>query len=77
MVSPIVETIVEGSSRDIVFVNLAGTKERDIPLCEVKFKSREMAIQVRREFAAKKKGGKEFGRIAIFNSVTLSTRVRI
>ena len=77
MVSPIVDSIVEGSSRDIVFVSLAGTKERDIPLCEVRFKTREMALQVRREFAAKKKGGKDFGRIAIFNSVTLSTRVRI
>ena len=77
MVSPIVDSIVEGSSKDIVFVSLAGTKERDIPLCEVRFKTREMALQVRREFAAKKKGGKDFGRIAIFNSVTLSTRVRI
>ena len=77
MVSPIVEAIVEGSANEIAFVSLAGTKERDIPLCEVRFKSRETAIKVRKEFAAKKKGGKDFGRIAIFNSVTLSTRVRI
>ena len=77
MVSPIVEAIVEGSANEIAFVSLAGTKERDIPLCEVRFKSRDTAIKVRKEFAAKKKGGKDFGRIAIFNSVTLSTRVRI
>ena len=77
MVSPIVESIVEGSANEIAFVSLAGTKERDIPLCEVRFKSRDTAIKVRKEFAAKKKGGKDFGRIAIFNSVTLSTRVRI
>ena len=77
MVSPIIESIVEGSSKEIAFVNLAGSKERDIPLCEVRFKSREMAIKIRRDFAAKKKGGTEFGRIAIFNSVTLATRVRI
>ena len=77
MVTPIVDAIVEKSSEEIVFVTLAGTKERDIPLCEVRFRSKEMAMKVRREFAAKKKGGKDFGRIAIFNSVTLSTRVRI
>ena len=77
MVTPIVDSIVEGSSKEIAFVSLAGTKERDIPLCEVRFKSREMAIKIRREFAAKKKGGTDFGRIAIFNSVTLGTRVRI
>ena len=77
MVSPIVDSIVEGSAKEIAFVSLAGTKERDIPLCEVRFKSREMAIKIRREFAAKKKGGTDFGRIAIFNSVTLGTRVRI
>ena len=29
------------------------------------------------EFTAKKKGGHDFGRLAIFNSVTLSTRVRL
>ena len=41
MVTPIVDAIVEKSSEEIVFVTLAGTKERDIPLCEVRFRSRD------------------------------------
>ena len=77
MVVPLIDSIVPESSKDIALVNLAGNKERDIPLCEVKFNSRETAIKIRREFAAKKKGGKDFGRVAVFNSVTLGTRVRI
>ena len=77
MVAPLVDSIVPESSKEIAFINLAGNKERDIPLCEVKFKSRDIAIKIRREFAAKKKGGKDFGRLAVFNSVTLATRVRI
>jgi hypothetical protein len=77
MVAPLVDSIVPESSKEIAFINLAGNKERDIPLCEVKFKNRDIAIKIRREFAAKKKGGKDFGRLAVFNSVTLATRVRI
>ena len=77
MVTPIVESIVEGSAKEIAFVSLAGKQDRDIPLCEVRFKTREMAIKIRRDFGKKKKEGKDFGRIAIFNSVTLATRVRI
>ena len=77
MVTPIVESIVEGSAKEIAFVSLAGKQDRDIPLCEVRFKSREMAVKIRREFGKKKKDGKDFGRVAIFNSVTLATRVRI
>ena len=77
MVTPIVESIVEGSAKEIAFVSLAGKQDRDIPLCEVRFKTREMAIKIRRDFGKKKKEGKDFGRVAIFNSVTLATRVRI
>ena len=77
MVTPIAESILEGSAKEIAFVSLAGKQDRDIPLCEVRFKSREMAIKIRREFGKRKKEGKEFGKIAIFNSVTLATRVRI
>ena len=77
MVAPLVDSIVPESSKEIAFINLAGNKERDIPLCEVKFKNRDIAIKIRREFAAQKKGGKDFGRLAVFNSVTLATRVRI
>ena len=61
----------------IVFINMGGNRERDIPLCEVKFKSRDLTIIIRKEFGKKKKGGADLGRLGIFNSVTLATRVRI
>ena len=77
MVAPVVNSIVPESAKEIVFINLAGNKDRNIPLCDVKFKTKEMAMKIRREFAAKKKGGQDFGRLAVFNSVTLGTRVRI
>ena len=77
MVAEVVNSIVPGSADRIVFINLGGNRERAIPLCEVKFADRETAIKIRKEFAAKKKGGHDYGRLGIFNSVTLATRVRI
>ena len=77
MVSPILESIVPDSSKSIAFISMGGNRERDIPLCEIKFKSRDLAILIRKEFAKKKKGGVDYGRLGIFNSVTLATRVRI
>ena len=77
MVSPILEAIVPDSSKSIAFISMGGNRERDIPLCEVKFKSKDLAILIRKEFAKKKKGGADLGRLGIFNSVTLATRVRI
>ena len=77
MVAEVVNSIVPGSAARIVFVNLGGNRDRAIPLCEVKFADRETAIKIRKDFAAKKKGGHDYGRLGIFNSVTLATRVRI
>ena len=77
MVSPILESIVPDSSKSIAFISMGGNRERDIPLCEIKFKSKDTAILIRKEFARKKKGGVDYGRLGIFNSVTLATRVRI
>ena len=77
MVSPILESIVPDSSKSIAFISMGGNRERDIPLCEIKFKSKDTAILIRKEFAKKKKGGVDYGRLGIFNSVTLATRVRI
>ena len=77
MVSPILESIVPESSKSIAFISMGGNRERDIPLCEIKFRSKDTALLIRKEFAKKKKGGVDFGRLGIFNSVTLATRVRI
>ena len=77
MVSPILDSIVPDSSKSIAFISMGGNRERDIPLCEIKLKSKDLALLIRKEFAKKKKGGVDFGRLGIFNSVTLATRVRI
>ena len=55
MVSPILESIVTDSSKSIAFISMGGNRERDIPLCEIKFKSKDVAISIRKEFAKKKK----------------------
>ena len=36
-----------------------------------------LAKKIRKQFAAKKKAGQDFGRVYIANSVTLATRVRV
>jgi hypothetical protein len=39
--------------------------------------SKEIALKIRKEFAAKKKSGKDFGRMYIANSVSIATRIRV
>jgi hypothetical protein len=39
--------------------------------------SKELATKIRKEFSAKGKGGQNFGRVFVANSVTLATRVRV
>ena len=46
-----------------------------MPLCEVRLKSRDLALKIRKEFAGKE-NGVDFGRLGIINSVTLASRVR-
>jgi hypothetical protein len=77
MVDPIVNSIVPESAGMIMFINQGGNKDRGIPLCEVKFTNKDVAIKIRKSFAEQKKGGKDFGKIGIYNSVSLGTRVRI
>ena len=77
MIDPIVNSIVPDSSGMILFINQGGNKDRGIPLCEVKFSNKDVAIKIRKSFAEQKKGGKDFGKIGIYNSVSLGTRVRI
>jgi hypothetical protein len=49
----------------------------NIPLAEVRMNSSELAPRIRKQFAAKKEAGHDFGRVYLANSVTLGTRVRI
>ena len=59
------------------FINQGGNKDRGIHLCEVKSSDRGVAFQIRKSFAEKKKGGQYLGRIGIYKSDSLGTRVRI
>ena len=77
MVGGTLEAIVPGSAADILYVDLGKRGARDIPLAEVRMKSKEIALAIRRQFAAKKRAGVEFGKLFVANSVTLATRVRI
>ena len=45
-------------------------------MCEVRMKSREMAIKFRKDFSQKKKDKADLGKLFVANSITLTTRVR-
>jgi hypothetical protein len=77
IVSKVLDSIEEGCSADIIFVSQGRSNNRNIPLAEVRMKSREQAVRIRKTFAQKKKSGKDYGKIYLSNCVTLATRVRI
>jgi hypothetical protein len=77
IVSGVLDSIGGGSSSDIIFVSQGRSNNRNIPLAEVRMKSREQAVKIRKSFAQKKKAGKDVGKIYLSNCVTLATRVRI
>ena len=77
MVGGVLNNIVPGSAEEILFVDLGRKNSREIPLVEVKMKSKETAGKIRRQFAAKRRAGGNFGRLFLANAVTLATRVRI
>jgi hypothetical protein len=77
IVGVVLEKIVPDSSKHVIFTSLGSRNSIVIPLVEVRLDSRELAMKIRKEFSAKKKSEKDFGKIFIANSVTLGTRVRI
>ena len=77
IVSPLLNQIVPNSAESIVLIRQGRRKDQEIPLVEVKMMNRDIAIKIRKEFAAKKKAGQDFGRVYLANSVTLATRVRV
>ena len=77
IVGEILNKIVPESATHIVFTTQGSKNAREIPLVEVKLDNRELALKIRKDFAAKKKAGQDFGKIYIANSVTLGTRVRV
>ena len=69
--------LVEGSAGGIQFVTAGRQIANGLPtMLEVKMRTREMAINIRKEYAKKKKEKIEMGNLFVANSVTLATRVR-
>ena len=77
IVDALLNRIEPGTSDRIVFVSQGRRMGRDIPMVEVKLDSRDRAFKIRNTFVTKKKGGEDFGRVHIANSVCLATRVRV
>ena len=77
LVGGILNQVELGSSEFILNVMQGWKGTNTIPLAEVRMNSSELATRIRKQFAAKKKAGHDFGRVYLANSVTLGTRVRI
>ena len=77
MVGGVFNNLMPGAADEILFVDLGRKNSREIPLVEVKMKSKEIAGKIRRQFAARRRAGGNFGKLFLANAVTLATRVRI
>ena len=77
MIGGALNSIEPHSGKHVVFANQGKNKTKDIPLFEVKMDSKELALKIRRQFAAKKKSGADLGRLYIANCVTIAMRVRV
>ena len=72
-----IKTIDPESSEKINFVKQGRSNDKEIPMAEIRFETREIASKIRKLFVDKRKAGTDFGRIYVANSVTLATRVRV
>ena len=77
IVSEILDKIEIGSSAKIAFITQGRSRDREVPLAEVRMSDREVAKRLRKKFANQRKAGQDFGRVQLTNCVTLATRVRI
>ena len=77
LVGEILNQVEGGSSDHILNVIQGWSGPHSIPLAEVRMDSGDLASRLRKQFAIKKRGGHDFGRAYLANSVTLGTRVRI
>ena len=69
--------IIPGSDKQIQFCSPNRSFTAAVPVCEVKFKEREEALKIRKEFGKQRKEKRNEGGAYIANCVTLGTRVRI
>ena len=77
IVKEFVKTIDPEISEKITFVKQGRSKDKDIPMAEVRFETKEIASMLRKKFVDMRKAGKDFGRVYMANCVTLATRVRV
>ena len=77
IVKEFVKTIDPESSEKITFVKWGRSKDKDIPMAEVRFDSKEIASSLRKKFVDMRKAGHDFGTVFMANCVTLATRVRV
>ncbi len=54
MIGGALNSIEPNSGKHVVFANQGKNKSKDIPLFEVKMDSKELALKIRKQFAAKK-----------------------
>ena len=66
-----------GSAEHILNVVQGWNGRNSIPLAEARMDSEVLAAKIRKRFAAKKRGGHDFGKLYMANSTTLGTRVRV
>ena len=69
-------SIIPDSDKNIQFCSPNRNVNAGVPVCEVKFRDKEMALKVRKEFGKMRKEKRYEGSIFISNCVTLGTRVR-
>jgi hypothetical protein len=77
LVGDILNQVEAGSAERMLNVIQGWKGKNIIPLVEVRMENAEVAQKIRKQFAAKKKAGQNFGKVYLSNSVTLGTRVRI
>ena len=77
IVKEFIKTLDPESSEKINFVKQGRSKDKDIPMAEVRFETKEIASALRRKFVEMRKAGHDFGRVYMANCVTLATRVRV
>jgi hypothetical protein len=77
IVTETIKSIKEDFNGKILFINQGKNNGRDIPMVEIKLESAEIASEIRKMYAEKRKAGKDFGRLFVANCVGLATRVRV
>ena len=77
IVGEVLNKVEEGATNHILSVTQGWKGGNNIPLAEVRMDSVDLALRIRKQFAVKKRGGADFGKVYLANSVTLGTRVRV